>query len=128
MLTRGDTVGRVHPRAKTVRPAGIMTARVLPQHPRARTVQAASTLVPLAFHLLHFVSTVPLVVTQIRKEQRHQLPVYLAPRVSTAYTSVQLPRKHVWTVRRGNTALPRVLTPIQAVWLAKRVVILLTQA
>ena len=47
---------------------------------------------------------------------------------STASTSVQLPRIHVRTVRRANTALPQVLTPIQAVWLAKKVVILLTQA
>ena len=117
-----------HPRARTVQPASILTSRVLPQHPRARTVHPASTLVLPALRLLHYVSTVPLVATQISKEQGQQPPVYLAPRVSTAYTSVQLLRKHVRTVRRANTVLPRVLNPRQAVWLAKEVVILLTQA
>ena len=118
----------VHPRARTVQPASILQQSVLPRHQRARTVQPASTLVLSALRLLHYVSTVPLVATQISKEQGHQPPVYLAPRVSTAYTAVQLLRKHVRTVRRANTVLPRVLNPRQAVWLAKEVVILLTQA
>ena len=36
----------VHPRARTVQPASIMTARALPRHPRVRAVQPASILEP----------------------------------------------------------------------------------